>query len=110
MGYNAIPPYLGATPGELQEALGVTRFVSETNWFQTVGGLLIQGGLESSVGSAATVTVSFNAAFPKQCLGVFIQPIGTSLLGFSVDNVTLEDFDLVNAAVVRDFYWWAIGL
>lgn len=106
---QGVLPYLRGTPEETADAIGITQFPSEGNWFQTIGGLLIQGG-KIEVGSAATLTVNFNAAYPKQVLGVFVQPTGTSLLGFSVNTITLDTFDIVNAAVVRDFYWWAIGV
>lgn len=108
-GTQGILPYLRGTPEEAADAIGITQFPSENHWFQTIGGLLIQGG-KIEVGSAATLTVDFNASYPKQVFGVWIQPIGTSLLGFSVDAVTLDSFDIVNAAIVREFYWWAIGV
>lgn len=108
---NAILPLNSATFKELSEALGVTQFASDTNWQQTIGGLLIQGGFVNDVGSGATVAVPFNAGYPTQVLGVFVQALGTSVLGWSIDNVTTSGFDLVNAAVAtRDFYWWAIGV
>lgn len=108
---NAVTPFTGATLAELNDALGITQFPSETNWYQTVGGILIQGGFVDNVGSGATVAVPFNVGYPTQVLSVFVQGIGTSVLGWSVNNVTTAGFDLVNAAVAnRDFYWWAIGV
>lgn len=108
---NAITPFAEATPAELNNSIGITQFPSETNWHQTIGGLLIQGGFVDNVGSGATVAVPFNTGYPTQVLGVYVQAIGTSVLGWSVNNVTTSGFDLINAAVAgRDFYWWAIGV
>lgn len=108
---NAVIPFLDASLRELNDSIGITQFPSETNWYQTIGGILIQGGTVLAVGSAATVAVSFNAGYPTQVLGVFVQAKGASVLGWSVDTVTLSGFNLINAAVAnRDFYWWAIGV
>lgn len=108
---NAITPFVGASLSDLNDALGITQFPSERSWFQTIGGLLVQGGYVAAVGSGATVAVPFNVGYPTQVLGVFVQPLGTSVLGHAVNNVTTSGFDLVNAAVAgRDFYWWAIGV
>ena len=108
---NAVLPYSRPTLRDLTETIGITQFPSETNWFQTIGGLLIQGGVVSGVGSGATVSVPFNVGFTIQVLGVFVQARGASVLGWSVGTVTLADFQLINAAVAgRDFYWWAIGV
>lgn len=108
---NAVTSFNGTSLEELNEAIGITQFPSDTNWYQTIGGLLIQGGLVEAVGSGATVTVPFNVGYPTQVLGVFVQSKGTGVLGWSVDNVTQAGFDLVNAAIAnRDFYWWAIGV
>lgn len=110
-GTNAVVPFEGANLRELVDSLGITQFPSETNWHQTLGGLLVQGGFIDSAGSGATVVVPFNVGFPTQVLGVFVQAIGTSVLGWSVNNITTAQFELVNAAVAnRDFYWWAIGV
>lgn len=108
---NAVLPFNAPSLEELADSLGITQFTSETNWHQTIGGVLIQGGSVLAVGSGATVVVPFNVGFPTQVLGVFVQARGTSVLGWSVNGVTTAQFSLVNAAVAaRDFYWWAIGV
>lgn len=106
---QALLPYLRGTPEETADAIGITQFPSETNWYHTIGGLLIQGGL-IEVLSGVTLTVDFNAAYPKQVLGVWLQPIGTSALPWNVDAVTLDTFDIVNGAADQEYYWWAIGV
>lgn len=108
---NAVAPFNDPSLRQLAESLGITQFPSETNWYQTMGGLLIQGGTVTGVGSGATVVVPFNVGFITQTLGVFVQAKGTGVLGWSVNNVTKNQFELVNAAVAaRDFYWWAVGV
>lgn len=108
---NSILPYTGAQLSEIPDAIGITQFPSATNWFQTIGGLIIQGGIVTAVGSGATVIVPFNVGFTIQVLNVFVQAQGTSVLGWSVNNITLAQFELINAAVAgRDFHWWAIGV
>lgn len=110
-GFNAALPFTGVKLEELADSIGITQFPSDIAWYQTIGGLLIQGGRVDSVGSGATVVVPFNVGFPTQVLGVFIQARGTSVLGWSVNNITTAQFDLINAAVAgRSFYWWAIGV
>lgn len=106
---QALLPYLRGTPEETADAIGITQFPSETNWFHTIGGLLIQGGL-IEVLSGTTLTVDFNASYPKQVLGVWIQPIGTATVSSRVNTVTLDTFDIVNGAADQSFYWWAIGV
>jgi hypothetical protein len=108
---NAVTPFNEPTLKELADSLGITQFTTETNWFQTIGGVLIQGGSIAGVSSGATVVVPFNVGFPTQVLGVFAQVRGTSVLGWSVTAVDIEKFSIVNAVgAVRDFYWWAIGV
>lgn len=108
---NAVAPFNDPSLRQLADSLGITQFPSATNWYQTMGGILVQGGQVTGVGSAATVVVPFNVGFPIQCLGVFVQAQGTSVLGWSVNNVTQAQFELVNAAVAaRSFYWWAVGV
>lgn len=107
---NSIPPYSVSNLQDLVDAIGITQFTSEKNWHHTIAGILIQGGFLQSVGSGVTLVVPFNVGFPKQVLGVWPQPIGTSLLGHSINNITTAQFELVNDAVVRDFYWFAIGV
>ena len=107
---NAVLLFNQASTKELLESIGVTQFDSLTNWHQTIGGILIQGGYLTAVGAGAALGVPYNVGFPKQVVGTFVQPLGASLLGFSVTPVDKNSFTLNNAAVVRDFYWWAIGV
>lgn len=116
---NSIAQYQGASAAELQEAAGVTRFLpSSTEWYQTINGLLIQGGLFGPVaGNTLTGNIPFNAGFPKQVLGIFLQPIGTTTAGAGTiysagaNVVDLNNFQIANdAATPRSFYWWAIGV
>jgi hypothetical protein len=109
---NAIASFTSPSSEELNEAVGITQFQSETNWFQTIGGILIQGGRVNGIASDATVVVPFNAGFPTQVLQVFVQPLGTSVLGWSIaDPPNKNNFSIINAAFgPRDFYWWALGV
>lgn len=110
-GTNAVLPFTDATQKDLTDTIGITQFPSANSWYQTIGGLLIQGGLVTGAGSGATVVVPFHAGYPTQVLGVFVQAQGTSVLGWSVNNITTAQFELVNAAVAaRSFNWWAIGV
>lgn len=108
---NALAAFNSPTLAEVIDTIGITQFPSETNWHHTIAGLLIQGGKITAVASGATVAVSFNAGYSKQVLGIFVQAIGTSVLGWSVTIISTSGFSVVNAAVgPRDFYWWAIGV
>ena len=110
-GHNSILPNDYGTPAEVKDAIGVTKFLSDTNWVQIIGGLVIQGGIKSAVGAGVTVTISLNAAVEKQILGIFCQPKSGNTDGWFIQAITLSSFDLVNGATgVRDFYWWAIGV
>ena len=106
---NSIIPFLGAGLQDLQDTIGITQFPSGTNWYQTIGGLLIQGGF-LTVSSSAVTTVPFNAGYPTQVLGVWIQSVGGSHNNAHIDNVTLAQFELHNGGSTRDYYWWAIGV
>jgi hypothetical protein len=110
-GTNAVSPFIDPNLRDLADSIGITQFQGADKWYQTIGGILIQGGLVTGVGSGATVVVPFNVGFPTQVLGVFVQALGTSVLGWSVNNITTAQFELVNAAVAaRSFNWWAIGV
>lgn len=108
---NAVAPFNDPSLRNLADSLGITQFPSETNWWQTVGGLLIQGGLAVAVPHPGPTVIQFNVGFPIQCLGVFPQQLGTSIHAWSVVNVTKDQFGLlISNPPARDFYWWAIGV
>lgn len=106
---NAVPPFLGGSLESALEAIGITQFPSGTGWFQTIGGLLVQGDLKPVLASASLV-IPFLAVFPKQVLGVWIQPVDAAPNGGYVNAVTLAQFTVVNGASDRSYYWWAIGV
>jgi hypothetical protein len=117
---NAINPYANASLEQVQEALGLTVFDAATgeNWYHTIAGLLIQGGVVGPIaGNTLSGLLPFNTGFPKQVLGVFLQPIDTVVAGTgirysaAVSVPDLNNFQIANdGAVAVDFYWWAIGL
>lgn len=107
--YNSIFPFSKARLDEVQEAIGITQFPSETSWYQVIGGLIVQGGFVS-VGDGATLTVALNAPYEKQVLGVWIQVEGGTANTAYITNVTTDDFDIVNGAGARDFYWLSLGV
>lgn len=106
---NAVVPFLGGTLPDALESLGVTQFPSGTEWFQTIGGLLVQGG-KVDVVAAATASIEFPAGVPTQLLGIWIQTVGGTTNGAYVNVPTLAGFDLVNGASDRTYYWWALGV
>lgn len=106
---NSLPPFTNASLKDLLEAIGITQFISETNWYQVIGGLNIQGGFEETITTGDTIT--FNASFPKQVLGIFITAVGASSRQVAADTVTVDDFVLRhNGGGTGDFYWFAIGV
>lgn len=106
---NSLPPFTGATLQDLLDTLGVTQFTGATEWFQVIGGLIIQGGFVAAHSSTATVT--FATAFPKQILTVIVQPANSAPTNFYVDAVTLEDFVISHGGGgTHDYYWFAIGV
>ena len=107
--YNSIPPFTGGTSRDALEALGITQFPSETDWFQVLGGLIVQGGF-AAVGDGATLTVNLNAPYEKQDLGVWIQVVGAAANTAHVASVALDSFDIVNGVGARDFYWLSLGV
>lgn len=109
-GSNSILPYVGGTPEESKDAIGVTQFQSEFNWYHIVGGIILQGGRVTGVGVGATVNVPFNAAFPKQVLQVFLQSITDPPGVAATLNRTTDSFDIKNGAAAQDFDWFAIGV
>lgn len=110
-GTNAILPFNGADLQNLTDAIGITQFQGADKWYQTIGGILIQGGRIVGATHPATNIVPFNVGFPTQCLGVFCQAIGTSAHSWAVNNVTTAQFDLhTSSGSAQNFYWWAIGV
>ena len=106
---NSIFPFSKARLDEIQESIGITQFPTETEWYQVIGGVIIQGG-RVSVGDAATLTIPFNAPYELQVLGIWIQVIGGTANTAYVDAVTTADFDIVNGAGARDFFWLSLGV
>lgn len=106
---NAVVPFLGGTLPEALESLGITQFEGATGWYQTIAGILIQGGTVEVLASA-TAPIAFHAAVPTQLLGIWIQTVGGTTNGAYVNVPDLEGFDLVNGGSDRTYYWWAIGV
>lgn len=109
MNYNALSPFTNANSQQLLDAAGVTQFTSETNFYHTLSGLLIQGGFVTT--AATSTTVTFNAAFPKQVLNVILQPVNSSPSNFYVSSVTLQEFTIAHGGGgSHNYYWFAIGV
>ena len=106
---NSVPPFLGGTAREALESIGITQFPSATEWYQVIGGLIVQGGTVA-ITDAATTTIPLVAPYEKQTLGVWIQVVDDPSNGAHVEAVTLEDFDLVNGAGARTYYWLSLGV
>lgn len=106
---NSIFPFSKARLDEVQEAIGITQFPTETEWYQIIGGIVIQGG-RVSVGDAATLTIPFNAPYEQQVLGIWTQVIGGVANTAHLANITTADFEIVNGAGVRDFFWLSLGV
>lgn len=106
---NSVLPFLGGSPKEVADAIGITQFPGEHTWFQVIGGVIIQGGYETLLSSSSNI-VTFVAPLPKQVLGIFIQAVGAAENGAYIDNIDLEQFELFNGAGDRFYYWWAIGV
>jgi len=113
---NSVIPFLGASSRDLQEAAGITQFPSQYEWFQVVNGLIIQGGYVEALSTTTNIIsftttniISFVAPFGKQTLGVFIQVVAAATNDSYVNAVTLNNFELINLAGARNYYWWAIG-
>ena len=107
--YNSIPPFTGGTSRDALEALGITQFPSATDWFQVIGGIIMQGGVVS-VADGATLTVPLNAPYEKQVLGIWIQVVGAAANTAHVAAVTVGNFNIVNGVGARDFYWLSLGV
>lgn len=114
---NSIAPYVGATLKEQQEQSGIGRFYGEFGWAITEGGFLKQGNRVTVTSDNAPLSISFNEAFPKQCLGIFVQAI-IAVAGGTSDNdgkvqansETTNGFTLLSSGIAKSYYWWAIGV
>lgn len=106
---NAILPFLRWKQQDLGEAIGITQFPSETEWHQTIGGLVIQGN-KVAVASGVTATISLPAPCEKQILGIWLQPVGDVPNAAYITSVTLTSFDLVNGVGDRTYYWLSLGV
>lgn len=106
---NSITPFLGGTVAEIIESIGITQFPSATEWYQGIGGLVVQGGLVQVLGGA-TLLVPFNAPHEKQVLGVWTQVVGAIDNNGYVNAVGLASFEIVNGAGARSYYWLSLGV
>jgi hypothetical protein len=94
---NNIPGYFDRSVQNLREAVGVTQFLQAdvNSYLHIVGGIIIQGGYKIAGGAGA---VPFQASFPKQVLGVFMN-------GATASAVTLNGFTASDSG-----FWFAIGV
>jgi hypothetical protein len=95
-GTNNIVGYREKNIDRIREAGGVTQFnqADAQSWYHIINGLIIQGGLHAG-GPGAVV---YQASFPKQVLGVFMN-------GATASAVTLNGF-----TASANGYWFAIGV
>lgn len=115
---NSIPVFNKDSIGNIQESLGITQLAagSEDSWYQILGGLIFQGGKTDVIPvNTLSSTISFNTAFPKKVLGIWIIPISSvvdptgELYSFAVSPVDLYSFKIANDGSDTSFYWLAIG-
>lgn len=106
---NSIFPFSRARLDEIQESIGITQFPSEFEWYQVIGGIIVQGSL-ASVGDGATLVVDFPAPYEKQLLGVWLQVVGAAANTAYVNAAGLDSFEIVNGVGARDFYWLSLGV
>lgn len=106
---NAILGLFKGTPEDVANAIGVTQFPIANHWYQTIGGLQVQGGLVEVAGGA-TLVVNFVAPYVTQLLGVFIQVATAAGNNAHVNAAGLNSFEIVNGAGNRSYYWFAIGV
>lgn len=106
---NSIPPFLRGTTKDALEALGITQFPSEFEWYQVIGGLIIQGGKVDLAGAAA-LTINLPAPYEKQHMFTIIQVVDATDNNGYVANVILSAFDIQNGAGARTYYWLSLGV
>ena len=107
--YNSIAPFSKARLDEVQDAIGITQFPSETEWYQVIGGLIVQGG-SVDIAGAATATISLHAPYEKQLLGIWTQIVGGAGNNAYVTGADLDSFQIVNGAGARTYYWLSLGV
>lgn len=106
---NSLAPFTKASIKDLLDTIGITQFTSETDWYQVIAGLIVQGGFVETITTGDTIT--FNTSFTKQVLGIFVTAVGASSRQVAVDTITVDDFVLRhNGGGTGDFYWFAIGV
>ena len=117
MNENSVPPFSNANAGQLLESFGITRLdaTDATEWNQTIGGLIFQGGKTPVIPLDTTYAVSYSVEFPKAVLGVFLGVIGDGVLQSNLGiaspyNITTTGFTILQDAPDAAFYWLAIGL
>ena len=106
---NSVPPFTGGSTRDALEALGITQFPSEAEWYQVIGGLIVQGGHVEVAGSTAAV-INLVAPYEKQFLGVWLQTEGNPHNAAHVAAVTLSSFEIHNGGGVRHYYWLSLGV
>jgi hypothetical protein len=94
---TSVPSLFEKDPAKLREAAGITQFLpSDINsYYHSFSGVLIQGGFKTSPGAGF---VPYQASFPKQVLGVFMN-------GAVASAVSLNGFTASGPG-----YWFAIGI
>jgi hypothetical protein len=109
-GTNSVPPFLGGTTKDALEALGITQFPSETEWYQVIGGLIVQGGLVE-IEDGALAVVEYSAPYEKQILGLWIQVVGGTENGAVITApLALDSFSITNGTGDRGYYWLSLGV
>ena len=113
MSWNSIPGFTPDSARAIQEAAGITQFPADTQWYQVINGLYVQGG-KVTIGAGATLVVPFVIPIPVQTLGIFTQGlvagVGNGYVNIDPAGTNLTQFTAVNTGAAKDFYWWAIGV
>lgn len=113
---NSIPSFGSTSLYELQQAIGITQFPDISNWYQSIGGLTLNGGTLASIPAGGNVSVPFSSPYEKALLGIWITPLEATGTGNgTVDpNPAVTDltkFKLVNGgSVAASYFWFALGV
>lgn len=109
MSWNSAGAYSKSSVDDLRETIGIPQFsgTNSENWAFVFNGMIFQGGV-IEVPSAITA-FDFHAPLTLQVLGVFLQPI-TSSVSPGVTATTLNTFTVDHTGVTHNCYWWAIGV
>lgn len=107
--HNSIIPFVKARIEDLQETIGITQFPTEHEWYQVLGGIIVQGGYVE-VAAGATAGVTLPIPYDKQLLGVWIQPVGAPSNTEHINSVSLAGFEIVNGAGDKAYYWLSLGV